>query len=588
MKKVVLMALAAILMLSAGQTMPAQNPVKKVKYLQHAYEGQVGKKKVPEGEGVMQFDGFRVQGVFQGEKVTQAVVLSDTYDVLFTGDLRYDESQSVVLYPGTKKIVYVYMMEKDLKGFPVTLEEISEERTINAGAFQVNEAPFSVNLTLDLPKELDPPTVIKKTRIARTKETIQYVNEEITEDGCRVIKSGRWFKGTESPVLVDGVVVSNPKRKTILMYTKDRLSRLNTYYVAPGTGNKYYDTDEGIFNYVDTKGRAWYCSGNSWLVCYPNGDYLEHLRDNRCYFKITLPDNMLAEYKDATFQPSIQYTVYEPSKNLSAIVSYKMKSSQSITESTIYGFFADPPHIDKLPVVQGSESNTGGPKIKLYNCEAFSDAEIKDFLETRVFPKIPIAKNEEGKLSPWEIIWGSNEGFIPIEIEGKKYKGYEFSKGYYYVEREEYLSDQTLDAQKSLEKQKDVEKKLEHNKKVYAKLDRFKQRFGFDPTPKSMRELVKAGASFKLLKEYFDFKYKLYYAYVKPISWQYSYPNEDREDYVVYDENGNPKEFMEVGYYFVLDIEREHSKCYKFGDTNNGTRGFVWVEGDKITTVSWY
>ena len=92
------------------------------------------------------------------------------------------------------------------------------------------------------------------------------------------------------------------------------------------------------------------------------------------------------------------------------------------------------------------------------------------------------------------------------------------------------------------------------NKEYNTKKAAFTRRFGFDPTTKSIKELVVAGRSFKLLNEYFDF-------------WR----NEHKNDLV-------------VTWRMRRTIDRGNSKCYRIVAMNEEI-GFIWVDGE---SVSWY
>ena len=76
-------------------------------------------------------------------------------------------------------------------------------------------------------------------------------------------------------------------------------------------------------------------------------------------------------------------------------------------------------------------------------------------------------------------------------------------------------------------------------------------------TTKPIKELVVAGRSFKLPNEYFDF-------------WR----NEHKNDLV-------------VTWRMRLSIDRGNSKCYRIVAMNEEI-GFIWVDGDRVRSVSWY
>ena len=102
-----------------------------------------------------------------------------------------------------------------------------------------------------------------------------------------------------------------------------------------------------------------------------------------------------------------------------------------------------------------------------------------------------------------------------------------------------------------------------------AKVAQFTKRFGFDPTKKSIKQLVTAGRDFQLLRDYLIFL------------------NSD----------GDLKYHSGGKYAINLSIDKGASKCYDLikGNTLGGNELFnrvrlcyFWVKNGKISSVSWY
>lgn len=95
-------------------------------------------------------------------------------------------------------------------------------------------------------------------------------------------------------------------------------------------------------------------------------------------------------------------------------------------------------------------------------------------------------------------------------------------------------------------------------KRNTANIASFTKRFGFNPQGKPLKQLIKVGRSFKLLKD-----------------WNYGYlQNQD-------------KAFVK----FNLSIDHGSSKNYDmiwYDHLLTNKLGHIWVSGDKITSVVWY
>ena len=584
MKPFLFFALTVLFLSGAENVSDAQNPVKKVKYLTHPYEGEVGEKKVPEGKGTMQFDGFEVRGTFQGSEVSDAIVASKSYRVFLAGDICYNKSQEVVLKSGGRLYTVVYKFEDnrynqistkqilsgdyrrneyDLVGIPVLVRKLEKDESFIADSFNLREVQLYNKYETKLPKELDAPSSVQKCYTLKDKITIQYSNEEATDDGKTRISKSNWDQWRDGSYYQS---TNYSYKKSVFFITSSFLSE-----------NKEFLRIE------DDENRVWSWKNLiEWAVYYPDGDYLKN-DEARYSFKYTLLDNYTIEQdlkgpRDMTI--FFKNIVEKDHKSVEAILEKRGTLSYAEAVSLFAGKSHNP---GTLPSEWNNSIDGYETIIRLRNCEGFTNEQIHDLIENELFKPLGNALNRSNYYTTFTVYMNDDKEHIgQYDSQKKEYLSEE--------ERQERLERERQEQQERLEKEKQ-ERLIEiqkHNEPILSKLESFKKRFGFDPSKSSMRDLVKVGRSFKLLNEYFEFRYKLYYAYNKPASWKYKYPNESFSDYTVYDEDRQKKDVVGDGYYFTLSIDNGASKCYDFGDTFNGKRGYIWVNGDKISSVTWY
>lgn len=119
---------------------------------------------------------------------------------------------------------------------------------------------------------------------------------------------------------------------------------------------------------------------------------------------------------------------------------------------------------------------------------------------------------------------------------------------------EAFYSGKFYPSYKELESVQRTEKK----KAIQTILAPYIKRFGFNPDGLSYTQVIKSGRSFKLLCDW------------------YSLLRSNKKSYVQ----------------FTLSIDHGSSKCYDMSRVNEYYRstniGYIWVSGDKVTTVVWY
>lgn len=122
--------------------------------------------------------------------------------------------------------------------------------------------------------------------------------------------------------------------------------------------------------------------------------------------------------------------------------------------------------------------------------------------------------------------------------------------GVYYYENDKYVSE--------IDRKKEADAKEAADVKAYqAEIASFTKRFGFNPVGKKVGQLITVGRSFKLLREwnaYVASHYALLYSYMR----------------------------------FNLSIDHGNSKCYDMILDDMKKVGYIWVRGDKVSSVVWY
>ena len=122
--------------------------------------------------------------------------------------------------------------------------------------------------------------------------------------------------------------------------------------------------------------------------------------------------------------------------------------------------------------------------------------------------------------------------------------------GVYYFKDDKYVSE--------IDRKKEADAKEAADVKAHqAEIASFTKRFGFNPVGKKVGQLTTVGRSFKLLREwnaYVASHYALLYSYMR----------------------------------FNLSIDHGNSKCYDMILDDMRKVGYIWVRGDKVSSVVWY
>ncbi len=261
MKKSIIYLLVAVL--AAFMAMPQEAMAKKY-YLGHLYKGEM-KKKIPNGQGIMNVGGLLIEGIFDGQSVTNAKVevvrmkSEDPKNCMFRGTITYDESDNIVLKAGGVFAVD-YLVEpeigfrnesyEELEEMAETIEEtLKEDRIVNYNSFEkkVLHIPYYFTPSkFGLKSEI--PTIIE-TSVALSLKDLSYSNGGYTQHYSFFV----FDKG------------------------KQKLS------------------EESLTGYKDEKGRIWNFYSKQPLryrVDYPNGDWIAYnsRQDENWSWRINFPD----------------------------------------------------------------------------------------------------------------------------------------------------------------------------------------------------------------------------------------------------------------------------------------------------------
>lgn len=471
-----------------------ENKVKKVKYLGHKYKGQVNKKKIPEGEGVIDFPGYRVYGTFNENNITNAKCYIDA-NCLFQGNIVFDESDHFTLKSGGVVDCHFFIWN----GFHV--EEDGEVKDTLKQDFSSEEIYKNYRtITLHNYKEID-------TKIRSE------------------LEPPHWFLDITAP--------HSTVKEEISYNTYNYISG---YIIEKDSLNKEREID--IRNYKDDKGRIWdyhyiwhYNLNNYdvyYKVTYPNGSFLnmkslgghERVQD----LKIVFSDGGIVECHNNGWD-SWAFTDNGLQFNMNM---WEYGLVDLFVEKGTYKFEISEIYIDN----------------DIINLDSLSDSEVANFINTSMnryrLEWNYKAKREVYKIKPEKLLIGK------MSSDG------------------EYTSEATRLAE---EAKKEAEKEAKKNKAIQS----FTRRFGFNPMGKSWKQIIAPGHSFSLVREFCNF----YMTEINPnnYAWQQNYSKG-----------------------FELSIDQGSDKCYdiweiRYFDGNMYKEkhlGFLWVRGDKISSVSWY
>lgn len=629
MKRILLPIIAIILTLGVAHNAVAQNPVKTVKYFNHVYEGEVGKKKVPDGKGVMLFDGFKVSGIFQGNEVFDAVLTIDGSLVSYRGNLRFDNSQNVTLQPGGKIEAVIYKpidpqylnnirdSNKYLYHSTYVVENFDVEKTVDVNYFDIKDfsIPYTVNIGDRAIEEriktlLEVPSVTKYLKVCKASDaylhdcyylclaTDYYPGCSEYEVHRRAVNAGiQIWNGDTQALGLNGGTVLCVEAKQLLEKVKNvfilKYEKTQETFTSPD-GQVWEDGERNVVGYKDNKGRIM-CYREEQkevdrepvaylLVQYPDGNYFTQKWDPNVYViqvynghdhpSSPRCDNVKLTRSDNVVVGPYFYEIYNNNHEKIARVSH------CLGVNDIIQLFED-----KENANEGLLKKCQDPVV-LYNSESLSDSQIEETLKNQIFPMSEgISANRSSYLS-------FNYGSFDVDYVPDLFKGHylrisngENNIGRYYEESGKYISEDNHikiinEFRKSI-----IDKKC-------SGISAYTRRFGFDPTTKDIKGLLRVGQSVSMLKDFFAFSQKMSETY---------YATEITKNDFESERLSKVRRVMSNYYKMKLTIDHGSRKCYDIIEAyynDNDTYpsqylytrrcGYIWTTGDKVTSIVWY
>lgn len=491
MKKKVLLLMPLFLVFCITQNVVA----KKVIYLGHEYKGDVDKDKRPSGEGVMNVGGLIIEGIFHPHTVTMASV-KITSDLgkqrtRFSGTVTYNESNNIVLKAGgTITTEYFESWDDVGKGNAKYVKEsLKEDRVVNSDNFEPEELEFPFKYKLgEVFNEFNPPIVPAYYAIPLT-------------------RLGKNSTGGEQEVFIDLKKVR--KLKTVVVKgLKDDQGRIWDYF----ENDSCYD----------------------FTVNYPNGSFYserkvyskrnEKGKGENVKYEIHYPDGKVLRFNE-NYYYDLGNGLYVSSKFDTDAIFVANDFLENLKKTTINVWTSGIAYSDQYDF--SSLSSNEGDKI------------IKEHI-------IPFLENTDHSLSILESPrWADDSDALWLS-QGIVNKAeatvgrFDFFEGKWkYMTKDDQI------------KAKEAEE-AEKERAIKAKLAPYTRKFGFNPSDKSLKQLVTVGRSFSLLCDYFN-------------------------DYYVQGSNC----------FFSFAEDTGISKAYRVVK-NKKRVGHVYVQRDKIISVNWY
>lgn len=180
MSKKVLLSTIAILFVMIGipQGVMGQNKVKKVKYMNYKYHGEVNDEKIPDGEGEISL--LDIKGHFNGNIVNNATI--DAGKIKYSGDLSFDDLSNVTLKAGGIITIYYCSDWYDISWTNEAADgygknsyslKLNKDSIVTAQDFNCKEQTIYIDAKCNAPDYLNPPT-IKTPKLLREKEYKYY------------------------------------------------------------------------------------------------------------------------------------------------------------------------------------------------------------------------------------------------------------------------------------------------------------------------------------------------------------------------------------------------------------------------------
>lgn len=452
-KNTIILCCVFLLLAVLTQSAMAQNKIKKVKYMNHKYYGEVTSKKVPDGEGAIEFYGDKefIKGFFQANYVKNATF--DCSYIQYTGDLTFDESNYITLKKGGT-ITYDYRL-------PPYYEDKEEDWQVKNWKNKLFNGKIHQLLTKD------------------KKIGVSFINEDqkVVPFPIMFVDEGK-AKEMEVP-LVPIEVMLELKRD---LYGKW------TYFI-----NEESLKHPRVKEFKDDQGRIWNFYGyNRYKVTYPDNSFFSRTGDDSkdVKLRVNIPDLGVAEVDGA----QLRFKLNNRSEILFGL-------------SDNFGFAAERDFIEMqksdLSNVSSHFANTSSDYAEVLfsdkDLENMSDNEVEKLIRERIVSK-----------------FGERKYFVKSRTDGGSYgrfKDYSFYGRFSKLEDSNY-SYLSWENESKLENAYNAEKQAERKKAEDAFDADLKKQFGFNPSYAPLSSLVSNGQKFYSVKNYLErygYNGKIYY-----------------------------------------------------------------------------
>lgn len=452
MKKIICLGLISLaLCIGLPQSSFAQDAIKikKVNYLGHKYNGQINKKKVPTGRGVLTIGDLTIKGTFNGNVVTDAIVDVECKEI--KGAIMFDESDYFTIKSGS--IIKVnYAREKDHTFIDDSIElPVNRDSIIDPYTFLRSQA-IPIPILKDVPKELNPPQNFGSYELQHTEE--EYTTMEQASLGRQFLNA---VKSRAS------IWENNNSNMIEVKHTRHEfISRENDWIKVSSEVKNLKDSEGRIWNYERLKDKVYYD------VTYPNGSFYQYTPDGSIGC-VVYSDGSKMKFYHGQVGFGKDYTVKGEFDELKLFLeNVNQKAIVPITGKLL-------PHNQLLYVSSDK-----------YNFEDMQSKDVESFISDEIVPLFNLSS-------------------LHLKFEGKDEKECgEFQKG-------QYLSNKEKEAIAKAENEKRDKKIAEAEAWLESQYKRFTSRFGFDPRQQGIFALVKAGRSYDLVLDYLSFIHDLQY-----------------------------------------------------------------------------
>lgn len=328
MKKVILFISSVVLLIGFAnpQSAIAQNKIKKVKYMNHKYKGEVNRDKIPDGEG--ELDLLGIKGFFEGNNVTNATI--DGGKVKYYGDLTFDESYNVTLKAGGT-FIYYYCVDSNYhswqrqadKGYGDSkVEEVLQsDKVVSADEFNITEKEIEIPIHLKgVENKLNPPVFPKKFLLKEHK--YEYTEKETYMGQQMQFQRNRYV-----------FVLDNNDQSLNIHGVKDEQGRVWNY-IRRNNSYSYKVTypDGSYYSHSEEPGKR----DTHWMVCLPNNVTIE---GGQNHVLITTKDNIV-RINGGVFEAGIDgFIALNESKSVPKVrsleVKFLNKDAQNIPDNEV-------------------------------------------------------------------------------------------------------------------------------------------------------------------------------------------------------------------------------------------------------------